>query len=186
VRFLRLAPFIALTYYVLFAVVHPMLLEDAFHALTRDVIVERSAFLVRVAFYAIFGLMLVVVNIVFDYAKVRAVVEDRRSMVGAIVAGGRFARRNVVLVASLYMLTAGLFLALLMLYGLVDPGARTSGAGLWLGFAVSQLYLLGRIWIRLVFLASETSLFQSRLAHTGYIASATIPRPEPPILDGLK
>ena len=47
VRFLRLAPFIALAYYVLFAVVHPMLLDDWFAALTRDVTVERTAFLVR-------------------------------------------------------------------------------------------------------------------------------------------
>ena len=50
---------------------------------------SASAFFVRLALYAIFGLLLVLVNIVFDYAKVRAVVEDRRSMIGAIVAGAQ-------------------------------------------------------------------------------------------------
>ena len=183
VRFLRLAPFMAFAYYVLFAIVHPILLDDGFAELTRDITVERTAFFVRLALYALFGLLLVAINITFDYAKVRAVVEDRRSMIGAIVAGMRFARRNAGAVAALYALTGGLFVVLLLLYAIVAPGAGATGAGIWAGFAVGQLYLLGRLWIRLVFLASETALFQGRLAHAGYIASAPVARPEPPIID---
>ena len=53
----------------------------------------------------------------------------------------------------------------------------------WLGFAVAQIYLLARLWVRLVFFASETSLFQERLAHAGYVASAEVPLPEPPIVE---
>lgn len=185
VRFLRLAPFIALAYYILFAIVHPMLLDDIYAGLIRDVTVERTAFLIRVALYAIFGVLLILVNIVFDYAKVRAVVEDRRSMIGAIVAGSRFVRRNAAAVASLYLLNGCLFVALLLLYAIAAPGAGSSGAGLWMGLAVSQLYLAGRLWIRLVFLASETALFQGRLAHAGYIASAPVARPEPPIVEPI-
>ena len=185
VRFLRMAPFIALAYYVLFAVVHPMLLESAFDSLTRGMTAERSMFFTRLGLYAIFGLLLVLVNVVFDYAKVRAVVEDRRSMIGAIIAGARFARRNAAAVASLYLLTAGLFAALLVAYAIAAPGATSTGAGVWLGFAISQLFLLGRLWIRLLFFASETALFQGRLAHAGYVASAPIPRPEPPIVDNV-
>jgi hypothetical protein len=184
-RFLRLAPFIALSYYLLFAVVHPVLLENAFDDLTRDVTAERSVFFLRLALYAIFGVLLVLVNIVFDYAKVRAVVEDRRSMMGAIFAGTRFVRRNPAAVASLYLLTASLFVGLLLVYAVAAPGANSTGAGFWLGFAIGQLYLLGRLWIRLVFFASETALFQSRLAHAGYIASAAVPRPEPPIVENV-
>ena len=143
VRFLRLAPFIALAYYVLFAVVHPVLFEGLFAELTRDVTVERTAFFVRLALYAIFGALLVLVSIVFDYAKVRAVVEDRRSMIGAIIAGARFARRNAAAVVALYLLTACLFVALLLVYAIAAPGAGSTGAGVWLGFAIGQLYLLG-------------------------------------------
>lgn len=183
VRFLRLAPFMALAYFVLFAIVHPLLLDDIFAELTRDVTAERTAFLVRLGMYVLFGLLLVAVNIVFDYAKVRAVVEDRRSMVGAIAAGARFARRNLRGVVGLYALTGSLFLVVLLGYALVAPGAGATGVGLWAGIALGQLYLLGRLWIRLVFLASETSLFQGRLAHAGYIASAPVARPEPPIVD---
>jgi hypothetical protein len=183
VRFLRLAPFIAFSYYVLFAVVHPLLFEQVFAELTRDVTVERTAFLIRLALYGIFGTLLVLVNIVFDYAKVRAVVEDRRSMIGAVAAGGRFARRNAKAVAALYVLTGCLFVSLLLAYAIASPGAGSTGAGVWLGAAIAQLYLLGRVWIRLVFFAAETALFQGRLAHAGYIASQAVARPEPPIVE---
>lgn len=182
-RFLRLVPFMALAYYVLFAVVHGALFDATFAALTRDVTVERTAFFMRLGLYAVFGALLLVVNVIFDYAKVRAVVEDRRSMVGAIVAGARFVRRNAASVAALYVLTGALFIALLLLYALVAPGAASTGAGVWIGVVITQLFLLGRLWIRLVFLASETALFQGRLAHAGYIARAPAARREPPIVE---
>ena len=183
VRFLRLAPFIAFAYYVLFAGVHPLLFDRVFVELTRDVTVERTAFFMRLALYAVFGVLLALVSVIFDYAKVRAVVEDRRSMIGAIASGARFARRNAGAVAALYLLTGGLFAALLLVYAIAAPGAGSTGAGGWLGVAIGQLYLLGRVWIRLVFFASETALFQGRLAHAGYIASAPVARPEPPIVE---
>lgn len=183
VRFLRLAPFIALAYYILFAVVHPFLLEETYAELTRDVTVERTAFFIRLALYAAFGVLLVFVNVIFDYAKVRAVVEDRRSMIGAIVAGARFVRRNAGAVAALYALTGALFVTLLILYALAASGGGSTGAGFWIGLVIAQLFLLGRLWIRLVFFASETALFQGRLAHAGYIATAPAVRREPPIVE---
>jgi hypothetical protein len=182
-RFLRLAPLAAAIYYVLFAGVHPLLFDGVYGELTRDVTAERSAFFVRVVLYLAFGLLLAAVNVIFDYAKVRAVVEDRRSMIGALAAGARFVRRNAGPVALLYVLNMGIFVAVLLVYALVAPGAESAGAGVWFGFAISQLYLLARLWVKLVFLASETVFFQGRLAHAGYIARLPMPRPEPPIVE---
>jgi hypothetical protein len=45
---------------------------------------------------------------------------------------------------------------------------------MWVAVMTGQLYLLARLWVKLVFWASETALFQSRLAHVGYVS-----RPEP-------
>jgi hypothetical protein len=182
VRFLRLAPIIGLAYYGLFAIVHPFLLEDVHDALTRNVTVERTAFLWRAALYVVFATLLCLASIIFDYAKVRAVVEDRRSMMGALIAALRFVWRNFASAASLYVLNGVLFMALLLVYAVLAPGAGWSGSGIWIAFAISQLYLLGRLWVRLVFFASEISLFQDRLAHAGYIASAPIAQPEPPVV----
>ena len=183
VRFLRLAPFIAATYYWLFAFVHPLLFGSVYEEVTRDVTAGRTAFFWRLALYVVFGLLLVLANILFDYAKVRAVVEDRRSMIGAIGAGLRFVRRNAAAVASLYMMNGLMFAGVIALYSLVAPGAEPSGARMWLGFLMSQLYLAGRLWVRLVFFGSEVSLFQGRLAHAGYVAGAPVPRPVPPIAE---
>jgi hypothetical protein len=111
------------------------------------------------------------------------VVEDRRSMIGAIVAGARFVRRNASGVAALYLLTGTLFGVLLVLYALAASGGGSTGARFWIGLAVAQLFLLGRLWIKLVFFASETALFQGRLAHAGYIAATPAVRREPPIVE---
>jgi hypothetical protein len=176
VRFLRLAPMMALTYYVLFRYVHGWIFDDLYERLTRDLTVERTAFMWRVSLYALFGLPLVVANVIFDYAKVRAVVEDRHSMIGAVLAGVRFVRRNAGGVAALYFMDGLLFVVVIAIYALVAPGAGNPGLRLWLGLMVSQLYLLARLWVRLVFSASEVSLFQSRLAHDGYVANSS-PKP---------
>ncbi len=181
VRFLRLAPIVALVYYVLFAVVHPLIFDTIYGELTRDVTVERTAFFVRLALYLVFGAMLAIISVIFDYAKVRAVVEDRRSMIGAIAAGTRFVRRHISAIAALYLLNTGLFVAVLLMYAIVSPGAESSGV--WLGIVVGQIYLAARVWVKLVFLASETAFFQSRLAHAGYIARAPSIRLEPPIVE---
>ncbi len=183
VRFLRLAPLAAAAYYVLFRYVHSWLFDDLYEAITRDVTVERTAFLWRAGFYALFVMMLIAVNMIFDYAKARAVIEDRRSMIGALAAGIRFVRRNLGAVTSLYALNGLLFLVVVGLYALAAPGAATSGALMWLGFLVSQLYLAARIWVRLLFFASSAALFQGRLAHVGYVAGGPVPRPEPPIVE---
>jgi hypothetical protein len=133
----------------------------------------------------VFGAVLVLANAVFDYAKVRAVVEDRRSMIGAVASGWRFVRRNLAGVAALYFLSVLLFVGVLIVYALLAPGADSSGAGMVLGFVISQAYILSRLWVRLVFFASETSLFQGRLAHAGYVASAPVTPVEPPIVERL-
>jgi hypothetical protein len=184
-RLLRLAPIMGLAYYVLFRFVHGWLFGDFYSLVTREVSVERTAFLWRLALYAVFGLLLVSANAIFDYAKVRAVVEDRRSMLGALLAALRFVRRRAGTVATLYVLNGLLFIGVIALYAIVAPGAGHAGPVMWLGFTVSQTYLLARLWVRLVFFASEVSLFQNQLAYTGYIATPPVPLPEPASVEQL-
>jgi hypothetical protein len=169
VRFIRLGVLAGIVYGLLFGVVHPWLFQSLFPHLTANTTVERTAFLVRVALYALFLAALAIVNVLFDYAKVRAVVEDRRSMSGALRAAAGFIGRNRAAVAALYLIDAAAFLVVLLLYAAVAPGAGSAGWLAWLAFALGQLYVLARLWVKLVFWASETSLFQARLAHAGFV-----------------
>lgn len=184
-RFLRLAAMAWVVYYALFAWLHRWLFGSAFPDLTREFTVERNAFFLWLMFYLVFGVVLVAVNLVFDYAKVRAVVEDRRSMIGALLAGVRFVRRNLGRTALLYLASGTLFVVVVALYGLVVPGAGGAGWEMWLAFLAGQAYLLARLWVKLVFWASETALFQASLAHAEYVAAPEPIWPESPAAEAI-
>lgn len=179
-RFFRLGVMAFVVYAALFELVHGWLFDGVYERVTRDVTVERSAFLVRLGLYVLFGLLLVVVNLVFDYAKIRAVVEDRRSMIGALRAGARFVARQPLRTAGLYLAVGLLFGVVLAAYAAVAPGAWGPGWSLVRGLLIGQIYVLARLWVKLVFYASQTSLFQASLAHAGYTAAPTPVWPESP------
>ena len=184
-RLLRLALVAGVVYWWLFAYVHRWLFGEWFVDRTRDLGVERSAFLWRVALYAVFGLLLVLANILFDYAKVRLVVEDRRSVLGALSAAARFIGRHPRRVIGLYALNALTFLALVAAWALIVPGAGGAGRSMWLAFLAGQLYVLARLLLKLQFLASQTSLFQSSLAHAAYTAAPEPAWPESPAAEAI-
>lgn len=184
-RFLRLAVIAALGYLFLFGVLHDWLFGALFPWATRDWTVERTAFFLRLALYAVFGGALLAFNLWLDYAKVRAVVEDRRSMIGALVAAGRFVRRHPAQAVGLYFVDGLLFVAVVGVYAAVVPGAGTTGWSMWLGVALSEAYLLARLWVKLVFCASEVSLFQSLLAHAGYVAAPLPVWPDSPAIEAI-
>ena len=152
---------------------------------TRDVTTERSAFAIRLAGYAIFGGLLIACNLIFDFARVRIVVEDRRSALGGLLAGARFAWRNLSAAVGLYMLNAVAFLVLVALYALLAPGAPRSGWSMWLVLGVGEAYILLRHYLKLLFYASQTVFFQGALAHAAYTAAPPIVWPDSPAAETI-
>jgi hypothetical protein len=180
-RFIRLGLMAGAVYLFLLLHVWRWLFTSWYTAETRDFAVEHSAFYWRLLMYAIFSALLALTTIVFDYAKVRAVVEDRRSMIGALVAAIRFVGRNPGRVASLYAATVMVFLMVIAVWALAAPGAGGSGLSMWAGFVASQCYIAARLIVRLQFIASETALFQRSLAHWSYVAAPLSEPPAPPL-----
>jgi hypothetical protein len=186
-RFLRLGVVQWLVYALIFGVVHPLLFDRLFARLTHETTAERSAFAVRLVLYLVLALAVAGCSLVFDYAKVRAVVEDRHSMLAALAAGFRFVRRNGA-AAGLYLMNVLVFTVCAALYALATltgPGAAHGGLMMWTGLAIGQLYIVARLWVKLVFWASETALFQARLAHVGYIAAPQPVWPDSPAADAI-
>jgi hypothetical protein len=183
-RFLRLGILQLAVYWLLFGSAHAFLFDRVYRRATHDMNVEREAFAVRVALYVIFAALVGAANLIFDYAKIRAVVEDRRSMLSALGAAMRFVGRNSAAL-GLYIVNVIVFLLCLAAYALVAPGARGSGTAAWIGFSIGQAYILVRLWIKLVFWASETSLFQARLAHAGYVAAPVPTWPDSPSAEAI-
>ena len=68
-RFLRLAVVMAIVYGFLFKYLHPWLFDRLYPRMTRDLTVERTAFIVRVAVYVVFGLALAACNMMFEIGR---------------------------------------------------------------------------------------------------------------------
>jgi len=185
-RFLRLAVVGGLAYWFLYAYVHDYLFGVFYVRATRDLDVERTAFLWRMGLYAIFIALLAVVNVVLDYAKIRIVVEDRRSVIGALRASLAFIARNPGSVIGLYALNTLTFVVVVGIWALVAPGAGPGGPRIWIAVGVTQLYLVARLAMKLQFIASQTALFQSRLAHAAYTAAPQPSWPESPVAEMIR
>jgi hypothetical protein len=104
--------------------------------------------------------VVVVVSFLCLFARVRIVVEDRRSAIGALLAAARFIRRNPA-AAIVYAVWTGLMAAVAL--------AARGAAPL----------------LALPLVASATALFQSRLAHAGYTAAPPVEWPESPAAEAI-
>lgn len=160
-RFLRLAVVQAIAYGVLFGLLRPWLIGRADSTAARLVITGT------------FGTLVAIASAIFDYTMVRAVVEDRRSMIGALGNALGFIQRHFVSVATLYVVDALLFAGVVAAYQAIAPDAAPGVLG-WMALTVGLGFVAIRLWTMLLFWASETALFQMQLAHAGYVA-----RPEP-------
>ena len=181
----RLGLVASLVYYELFGVVHPLIFDAAYPMLTKDVTVERTAFLIRFGGYALFGMLLVAATLLFDYARIRIVVEERRSALASLGASIRFVRRRFGATAGLYLLNSLLFIVLVLIYAVIAPPIPREGVALWGALALGQLYIVGRHYLKLLFYSSECALFQGSVAHAAYTAPPPILWPESPAVEAI-
>jgi len=184
-RLLRLAAVGLAIYYVLFAWIHPAIFEGFYVALTRHVVVERTAFLIRVGGYALFAAVLAFFSVILDYARIRIVVEERRSALAAVAAAARFVRRHFGAVAAVYLLNCALFLGLAAVYALLAPSVPGQGIALWSALLLGQTFIVGRHYLKLVCYASQCALFQSALAHAPYTGGPHLAWPESPAVESI-
>lgn len=166
-RLIRLGVVLLAAYWAAFRYVHPLLLTRVYDHFTRDMTSETHGLLLRIGLYLVFGSVLAAISVIGDYAKIRLVVEDRRSVISGIGAAMRFIRRRPLRVIGLYLLNFLGFIIALRLWLEFAPQAWQT---VLYAFAAAQGYLLLRIWLRLTFLASQTVFFQGELAHAGYTA----------------
>jgi hypothetical protein len=74
---------------------------------------------------------------------------------------------------------------LLALYALLSPGAPGDGFAMWATLLLGQIYIVGRHYLKLVFYASETALFQSQLAHAAFTAAPPVVWPDSPSAEAI-
>jgi hypothetical protein len=185
-RFLRLALITGAAYWLLASPYHRLLFNVVYRWLVHDVSTERVAFFWRVVCYAIWLAPMLVVNVIADYARTRAVIEDRRSMVGALIAGARFVRRHAVAVSALYVANALVLAVAFAVYLLIAPGARGGDWRLLAVLAIGQGWIVLRVLTRLAFLSTAAVLVQQSLAHAEYTATPPPVWPDSPAAEAIE
>ncbi|HEY8536071.1 MAG TPA: hypothetical protein VIL25_06465 [Vicinamibacterales bacterium] len=184
-RLLRLALIAGVFYAVLLGPVHDWIFDGLYPWLTRDTTVERRAFVWRAALYLLWLAPVLAVNLLADYAKVRLVIEDRRSVLGALVAAGRFLRRHAGSAVAVYAINAVAAGVVLLLYLILAPGGRGGDWRLLAALAIGFAYLFARLLVRAAFLGSAMTLFEGRLAHAAFTAPPVPVWPDSPAAEAI-
>jgi hypothetical protein len=172
-RLLRLMVIGLICYWLVFKLLNQKL-GDAVSRWTRDSMDDRTVFFARLVVTALVLLGLVFVNLVMDYARVKLVLEDRRSAVEAFLASLGFSLGRLRKAATVYAFSSLCGLALLGIYRLVVPwhliNAPATSAGTWLAqnhdslmlvllFVIQQAVMFGRYWFRVATWAGEWAYY---------------------------
>lgn len=159
-RFVRLAALSAVLYYGIYRLARWLFpwIERA----TVEVTVERTVLLLNGLAALVILTLLVFVHLVFDYAKIAIVVEERRSALLAAVRGLGFVVRNPSRALGVYSGFLALTALLLAGHWIVAPGV-TQGTtlGVLVSFGYAQLLLVARLVLRLGLLGASMRLFES-------------------------
>ena len=159
-RFVAISIAATIAQVILYLTIHSVLFGPVFSLLTRSMPDERTAFIIRVVLYLVFGVFLAGVSLFADYARIGSVLGR-----GAWIESSSFVKRNVSSVAALFLITTIILGVLFVAYGVGEAygGSRVAG---WRGVAIGQAFIIVRLAMRLVAIASEVRLFE-RLRASG-------------------
>lgn len=183
VRFLRLALLLAPFYWLVFGWLYPYLFGTLWTRWTSEFTTVREGIEIRAPFYAIVVFLLVVLHLVNAFAKVRTVVEDRRSMIGAAGAALRFVRRRPFRITGLLFMNVFTMAAMFRLWYSAAPVASDSTV---YAFFVTHVFVVLFTWTRVAWMASEVVFFQGELAHATYTAAPIPVWPDSPAAEALE
>lgn len=112
----------------------------------------------------LFGVVLVAVSVIADYARVHLVLGPSLSLPQSLRGSWQFVREHPVAVVMLYGASASLFVVLLAGYGAIETAAGI-GTGGWRSIAIAQAYIIGRVVVRLTFGAAAVRLYRALAPH---------------------
>lgn len=172
-RFLRLL-LISLVFYGVVLAINGAV-NAGIDRLKEDSMVARPWAILHWVQLSIVFLLFGTVNMIFDYAKVWCVVENRRSALKATLAALRFVFANPGRTLSVYWTCAAFGLLFLLAYhGLSELIGQGSALTVVILFFVRQIYAVARVWTRLWTWSSEVHLYEAARP-----APVAAPEPEP-------
>jgi len=158
-RFFSLTFTAVILYFLVYWLLHPAIFSLV-DRITANFMTERATLFVNIIGYFIVLVVILFINMLFDYAKVIVVVEKRDSAWEAVWLALKFLLKRFGKASGLYLLIGIIGLAIARVFALVlsvfEPNTVLL---LIIAILIQQLYILVKITVRLVFYASQLDLF---------------------------
>jgi len=125
---------------------------------------SESQFLVvtaNVIRYLLIAALFGILNIIFDYVRIRIVVHQSYDTLKDLWLTFKFLIKNFWQVSSLFWLIVSINLVIFIAYSLIDNFFNPTGyITIILLIFIRQFYLLGRIWVKLLFSSCQLELYK--------------------------
>ena len=160
-KFFRIALVALIVYYLFFAVIVDWF-NNSIYQWTQGSASETLPY----AYYMIrnFVVLLILSGLfmVFDYARVRMVVDDRTSALGSTAAGVRFAIPRLTNTYGLYLLLTVIGFLIIIVYAIIEKALpQDSYWPLVFLFVAQQCYMVARFWLKATFYASQITMYRT-------------------------
>ena len=161
-RFFRLAILALLAFWLVDSwIVEP--LTDWVKQLADEALTDRGAFYWNFGRYLLLLVIFLVLNMLFDYAKVKTAVEDRTSMVLALFSAMNFCTSYFFSAFGFYLLIVLLGVSGVVVYtGVEHFFPQQTWLAVLLALVWQQLYMIGRMIIKLLFYSSQMQFYLQR------------------------
>ncbi len=160
-RFLMLTGIAVLLYWLILGALLPVL-NDFVANRHRDTILEPLVFRDTVIKYSVIWLLILLINHVFDYAKILVVAHDvrKKDIWRVPLYAVYFMVKHPVKIFTLFLMLGLTWLVLLLIYWLVAPGAwQASWFTVLFAFLLGQIYMVSRVAVRCLIFGSEIALY---------------------------
>lgn len=160
-KFFRLALLALLVYFIFFSVVLDWV-NNSIYQWTQNDASETVPYLYYMIRNVVVLLLLSLLFMIFDYARIRMVVDDRSSALASTAAGARFAVPHFVKTYGLYLLLTAIGVLLIAVYAILEKWIpQESYWPLVFLFILQQLYMVARFWLKATFYACQTTLYRT-------------------------
>lgn len=142
------------------AIILFMILSGLLKLLTKNPVYEQRAFILTLVRVALALVLVFLIKMIMDYARIKIVTQDARTVFFSLLAAAGFVFRRLRKSLGLYYLLGLTGVAVfLVFWGIRSAFTAASPGAIWLGFFLAQMCIAGRGWLHIAYQAGQTKLF---------------------------
>ncbi len=158
-HFFALALTAMLAFLLVYKIFSPVIF-GVIDGLTADWLSDRAVWFLNLTGYGVLLLIVIFINMIFDYAKIILVVEKKESSWLCIWHSLKFAVQHLADAGGLYLLLSLVGVGLTLVFALLDSIINPSQLlVLILAVLFQQAFIMAKIWLRLNFYGAQLSYY---------------------------